>query len=166
MDILERFWSKVDKNGPVPAHRPDLGPCWIWKGATNGPGYGYFYLGMIDGKQVKEGAHRFVYCICVGPLKDKQEPDHLCRVPACCNPSHLESVTRRENLRRGIGFIGSKMAQETCVNGHSFTSENTSVRKNGTRQCRECDASAHRTRRIRLGLPVRAVRGHYARVLL
>ena len=26
----ERFWSKVDKNGPIPSHRPELGPCWIW----------------------------------------------------------------------------------------------------------------------------------------
>lgn len=22
----ERFWAKVNKNGPVPAHAPDLGP--------------------------------------------------------------------------------------------------------------------------------------------
>ena len=24
-DWTERFWAKVDKNGPVPAHRPELG---------------------------------------------------------------------------------------------------------------------------------------------
>jgi hypothetical protein len=28
--LEERFWEKVDKNGPVPAHRPELGPCWVW----------------------------------------------------------------------------------------------------------------------------------------
>lgn len=27
--------------------------------------------------------------------------DHLCRNPACCNPSHLEPVTPKENTRRG-----------------------------------------------------------------
>lgn len=27
--------------------------------------------------------------------------DHLCRVPACCNPLHLDVVTHRENVRRG-----------------------------------------------------------------
>lgn len=26
----QRFWAKVDKNGPVV--RPELGPCWIWTG--------------------------------------------------------------------------------------------------------------------------------------
>lgn len=27
---LQRFWSKVDKGGPVPPHRLELGPCWLW----------------------------------------------------------------------------------------------------------------------------------------
>lgn len=30
------------------------------------------------------------------------ELDHLCRVRCCCNPSHLEPVTRAENIRRGL----------------------------------------------------------------
>lgn len=34
-------------------------------------------------------------------------------------------------------------------------------RKNGTRNCKRCDAHYHRQRRIRLGLPVRSVRGSY-----
>jgi|SRR5580658_5854190 hypothetical protein len=29
ISVEERFWSKVDKNGPVPSHRPELGQCWI-----------------------------------------------------------------------------------------------------------------------------------------
>ncbi len=24
----DRLWSKVHKEGPVPGHRPELGPCW------------------------------------------------------------------------------------------------------------------------------------------
>jgi hypothetical protein len=27
--LEERFWDGVDKNGPVPPHRPELGNCWI-----------------------------------------------------------------------------------------------------------------------------------------
>jgi hypothetical protein len=25
----ERFWVKVNKDGPVPVHCPELGPCWV-----------------------------------------------------------------------------------------------------------------------------------------
>lgn len=31
----KRFWSKVDKNGPIQPHRTELGPCWVWKGTKN-----------------------------------------------------------------------------------------------------------------------------------
>jgi hypothetical protein len=42
----QRFWAKVHKNGPVPARRPELGPCWVWTGNhTSRPpkGHGRFY---------------------------------------------------------------------------------------------------------------------------
>src|SRR4051812_27991288 len=32
--LADRFWSKVNKDGPVV--RSDLGPCWIWTGALDG----------------------------------------------------------------------------------------------------------------------------------
>jgi hypothetical protein len=31
--LSERFFAKVDQNGPVPAHCPELGPCHVWTGA-------------------------------------------------------------------------------------------------------------------------------------
>lgn len=31
-ELIARFWVKVDKNGTAPAHRPELGPCWLWTG--------------------------------------------------------------------------------------------------------------------------------------
>ena len=33
--VEERFWPKVDKNGPVPEPHPELGPCWVWTGAKS-----------------------------------------------------------------------------------------------------------------------------------
>jgi hypothetical protein len=92
---LRRLWAKVNKNGPVPAARPDLGPCWIWTGQTNGKGYGQL---CID--RLRLGAHDFFYRLLVGPVPGGLELDHLCRVKLCVNPVHLEPAPHRENMRR------------------------------------------------------------------
>ena len=68
--------------------------------------------------------------------------DHLCRVPGCVNPFHLEAVTNEENIRRGkkgVLFPGH------CVHGHDYTPENTIINKKGRRVCRACK----RTRDLR-----------------
>lgn len=44
--LSERFWEKVNKDGPVPAYAPELGPCWIWTAFCLWNGYGRF---GIDG---------------------------------------------------------------------------------------------------------------------
>lgn len=88
----ERFWAKVDKDGPVPQHASDLGPCWVWTAYRNPGGYGCFDHGL---------AHRWSYMEANGPLpEDRPELDHLCRNPACVRPSHLEPVTGRINCNR------------------------------------------------------------------
>lgn len=33
---------------------------------------------------------------------ENPELDHLCGVRRCCNPLHLEPVTRTENIRRAV----------------------------------------------------------------
>ena len=50
-----RFWQKVNKDGPLPAERPELGPCWIWTGA-NKYEYGQIRMGKPPGFLVQ--AHR------------------------------------------------------------------------------------------------------------
>jgi hypothetical protein len=42
-----------------------------------------------------------------------------------------------------------KVAQTSCVNGHKFTPENTGIRPNGNRFCRECRRIFDRERRTR-----------------
>ena len=37
-----RFNSKIDLEGPVPLHRPALGPCHLWLGSRMKNGYGQF----------------------------------------------------------------------------------------------------------------------------
>ena len=38
-----------------------------------------------------------------GPVPEGMQLDHLCRVPGCVNPDHLEPVSAAENVRRGRG---------------------------------------------------------------
>jgi hypothetical protein len=92
----QRFWPKVDKNGPVPEWDPDLGPCWLWTASTNVGGYGQFSL---DNRPMT--SHRFSYSSIVGEIPEGYFLDHLCRVRLCCNPTHLEPVTPQENTLRG-----------------------------------------------------------------
>lgn len=95
----ERFWAKVDLDGPIPLHRPDLGPCWHWTGAVTGRGgYGAFWDGG------RRQAHRVGHEILGLHLPDGLVIDHLCRNPRCVRPLHHEWVTSGENTRRGHEF--------------------------------------------------------------
>lgn len=95
----ERFWEKIDKTGPPPSHAPEMGSCWLWTDATRPEPWSSRYgtLWVVD-RLV--GAHRFSYELLVGPIPDGLVIDHLCRIPRCVNPSHLEPVTAAENARR------------------------------------------------------------------
>jgi len=144
----ERFWAKVDKAGPIPECRPELGPCWIWTGSTS---HGY---GRLQAAGKVMGAHRFAYELLVGPIPEGLEPDHLCRVSACVKaiadehgPAHLEPVTHRENMLRGetIGAVNSRKTH--CRRGHPFTPENT--QRYGTdRACKTCRNADKRARYV------------------
>lgn len=71
--------------------------CWVWIGAIADTGYGTTRAGAT---RRKVGAHRAVYEAHRGAIPEGMELDHLCRVRVCVNPSHLEIVTRAENVRR------------------------------------------------------------------
>lgn len=128
--VLERFWSKVDK-GPDDA-------CWEWQGGRSSIGHGHFALRSDR----KVQAHRFAYEKVVGPIPEGLVLDHLCRNPPCCNPAHLEPVTRGENTLRGDTVTGNNMRKTVCVHGHKFTPETTYVTKTGGRHCLICRRAA------------------------
>lgn len=135
----DRFWSKVDKNGPIPEHRPELGPCWNWLGSKHHTGYGYFYLGEIDGVRRHGLAHRFSYELQYGAIPVDLEIDHLCRNRSCVNPSHAETVTRVENVRRGKSPSTLTAATGVCRQGHEMSADNVYVFPgDGGRRCRKC----------------------------
>lgn len=137
---FQRWDAKVDRNGPIPAARPDLGHCWIWTGAIdNGTGYGRFK----SDKPVAELAHRWSHEWHVGPIPDGMTVDHLCLVHACVNPNHFDIVTREVNARRG----NPNTSKTHCKRGHAFDAANTIQRNNGSRECRACKQTHNRTRR-------------------
>ena len=118
----ERFWAKVKKGTD----------CWEWTAAIVG-GYGYF---RFNGRWVR--AHRFAYELTYGAIPDGFEIDHQCRNRACVNPSHLEVVTCKTNILRGLG-VAAQLAKKThCTKGHPYDLFNTYIYPNGTRDCREC----------------------------
>lgn len=153
-DLSELFWSKVDKSGGAPDHRPELGPCWLWTAFLDRDGYGLFSNRQAGTNR----AYRWAYEAAVGPIPDGLVLDHLCRVRACIRPDHLEPVTDKVNAERG-----QKAQQAACIRGHEFTEKNTYIKPNGTRCCRACrnertktpearqaHAEAERRRRARL----------------
>lgn len=75
---------------------PETG-CWNWQLSLNNAGYGIKCVPTYR----RVLGHRYYYEQLVGPIPEGHDLDHLCRNPRCCNPDHLEPVTRSENLRRG-----------------------------------------------------------------
>ena len=124
-----RFWSYVQRGA--------ADECWLWIGTTAGKGYGQFAYSNGSGR-VREGAHRIAYTLALGPIPDGMTIDHLCRTHNCVNPAHLEAVTNRENILRGISPLAQKARQTHCVHGHSLSGDN--LYQNGNhRYCRICN---------------------------
>jgi len=131
--VPERFWPKVDKDGPL--LNPTLGACWIWTASRSPFGHGQFYVRH----GVPRRAHRIAYEMLVGPIPEGLVLDHLCRNPPCVNPAHLEPVTQRINTQRAPrgGTAAQYAARTYCPQGHPLIGDNL-VRRSGGRVCLAC----------------------------
>jgi hypothetical protein len=142
--FIRRFWAKVNKDGPIPEYRPELGPCWLWTASLGTGGYGQIWT-HGDKKHPDrrlEGAHRVSHQIHLGDIPERYHVDHLCRVRPCVRYSHLEAVTHQINIARGLTPLRNHergLAQTHCRRAHhEYTPENTYMDPKGNRRCRKC----------------------------
>lgn len=136
--FLLRFWGFVNKSES----------CWIWMGCHNVYGYGVIRVPLVRKLRM---AHRIAYELTIGPISTGLTLDHLCRVRECVNPTHLEAVTRGENVLRGESPAAQAARKTHCVNGHPLIEEN--LYRDGTcvRRCRTCVLERQRLKRIERG---------------
>lgn len=133
--LTDRFLAKI-VDGPL--------GCWDWTGHVKPNGYGQVKVGGRP-----QYAHRVAYTLTRGPIPDGLVIDHLCRRRHCVNPDHLDVVTTRTNILRGVSPAARRARQTHCARGHEFDDATTYVAPNGTRHCRRCAALRARTRRRR-----------------
>ena len=90
--VLDRFWKKVNKDGPIPKHMPHLGKCWLWTPGTVNK-YGLF---LYDGKNYN--AHRFSWMVQFGEIPFGLLVCHHCDTCRCVNGQHLFLGTVKDNV--------------------------------------------------------------------
>ncbi len=149
ISVKERFWAKVNKNGPIPTYAPHLGNCWLWT-SVKAHGYPMFNLTTNPLKRIR------AYHLLLGKPPKGFEYDHLCRIHSCTRPEHLELVTHAENVRRGDSwrhFADSQSSKTHCPQGHPYDLFNTRIRIRPTgkayRACRACIQLRQKARRSR-----------------
>lgn len=80
-------------------------------------------------------AHRLSWELANGTIPEGLVIDHKCGNRACIAPDHLRAITQQENIKAGKWNINNRTH---CNRGHLFEG-NIMVRKNGKRECAECN---------------------------
>lgn len=135
-DFYKSWHQKGIMDRSIP--EPNSG-CWLWLGCINKHGYGSYgrYL-----------AHRISYE--ANEIPAGLTIDHLCRVRCCVNPDHLEAVTHKVNVLRGVSPSALHSRKSSCLHGHPLSGRNLYIYPSGRRGCRACSdiaVAAYRKRK-------------------
>lgn len=93
---IQGKWNKISKR----LIENDTG-CWIWPGHVNSAGYGMVTCDQITELPNNKGlvsTHKLSYLYHYGRLRKDHIIMHKCDVRRCCNPEHLQSGTRHDNV--------------------------------------------------------------------
>lgn len=113
--------------------------CWFWIGGATSTRYGVFK---------HKYAHRLSYEAFKGVEPGKMLVLHRCDNPQCINPDHLFLGTKSDNafdyFAKGGG--SGQSFKTMCQKGHPYDEQNTYIRPNGGRTCKECNRTLNRDR--------------------
>lgn len=79
-----------------------------------------------------------LYLRLFGPIPEGLELHHICEEPACCNPWHLEPLTRKEHARISPDHAKHHREKTHCPRGHAYAGTNLKILADGGRCCRAC----------------------------
>ncbi len=94
--VIARIRSRLNYDGPIPPHCPELGPCHLWTRGVDKDGYGQVGF-RHDGKSYGGRIHRALWVAEHGPIPDGLNVCHRCDTPGCGNVAHMFLGTTLEN---------------------------------------------------------------------
>lgn len=114
--LIDRLLDKID--GPWNGTTTES-DCWpfvaAWRSAW---GYGMIRAGGHAGRALL--AHREMLRASVTSFDDSLVVRHRCDNPVCCNPSHLEQGSQRDNVRDQIRRMRRRLSRRSRPRDYRF----------------------------------------------